>query len=37
MTRIKTFMDEGAVLGDLWMEGYFEVGDPMAGNGRGIA
>lgn len=27
---IKEFMREGALLGDLWMEGYFRVGDPLA-------
>ncbi len=28
MRNVKAFMDEGAELGALWMEGYFEVGDP---------
>ena len=28
MKRIKEFMNKGALLGELWMEGYFEVGDP---------
>ena len=27
--RVKAFMEEGAQLGDLWMEGHFEVGDPL--------
>ncbi|MFO8057370.1 MAG: AAA family ATPase, partial [bacterium] len=27
---IKEFMDEGAELGHLWMEGYFDVGDPFS-------
>ena len=27
---INNFMEEGAQLGHLWMEGYFEVGDPLA-------
>ncbi len=30
MKGIKEFMDEGAQLGHLWMEGYFEVGDPLS-------
>lgn len=30
MQGINEFMAEGASLGDLWMEGHFEVGDPMA-------
>jgi len=28
MAGIKPFMEEGALLGDLWMEGFFNVGDP---------
>ncbi len=31
--RIKAFMDAGALLGDLWMEGHFGVGDPLTGGG----
>ena len=31
MDRIADFIAEGALLGDLWMENYFEVGDPLAG------
>ena len=27
---VKHFMDEGAQLGQLWMEGYFNVGDPLS-------
>ena len=27
--RVKAFMEAGAQLGDLWMEGYFGVGDPL--------
>ncbi len=27
--KIKSFVDAGANLGDLWMEGQFEVGDPL--------
>ena len=30
MEGVSAFMDEGAQLGDLWMEGYFPVGDPLA-------
>jgi len=29
MEGIVEFMEEGAKLGNLWMEGYFEVGDPL--------
>jgi hypothetical protein len=35
MPKVKAFVEEGAKLGDLWMEGYFEVGDPLAALGRG--
>ena len=31
--KIKAFMAAGAQLGDLWMEGYFEVGDPLTRGG----
>ena len=31
--KVKAFMDAGAQLGDLWMEGHFEVGDPLTGGG----
>lgn len=30
---IREFMEEGALLGDLWMEGYFGVGDPLKYSG----
>lgn len=30
MPGIKEFMEDGGQLGHLWMEGYFEVGDPLA-------
>jgi predicted ATPase len=33
MRGIKEFMAEGALLGDLWMEGHFEVGDPLTNAG----
>jgi hypothetical protein len=29
MDGIKEFMDEGAKLGYLWVEGFFEIGDPL--------
>ena len=28
MTGVETMLDAGSSLGDLWMDGYFEVGDP---------
>ena len=30
MHGIREFVEEGASLGDLWMEGHFDVGDPLA-------
>ncbi|MBC7260087.1 MAG: AAA family ATPase [Chloroflexi bacterium] len=33
MQGIKEFVENGAPLGDLWMEGYFEVGDPLTAAG----
>lgn len=33
MGNIQNFIDHGAQLGDLWMEGYFEVGDPLTNFG----
>lgn len=33
MQGIKEFVKEGALLGDLWMEGHFEVGDPLVASG----
>ncbi len=33
MRGIKEFVDNGALLGDLWMEGHFEVGDPLTAAG----
>lgn len=33
MVGIKEFMQEGALLGQLWMEGHFEVGDPLTNAG----
>jgi len=33
MRGIKAFMAEGALLGELWIEGYFEVGDPLTNTG----
>ena len=32
-TKVKAFMDAGAQLGDLWMEGHFGVGDPLTRGG----
>lgn len=29
MPGIKAFLDEGATLGELWMEGHFDAGDPL--------
>lgn len=31
--KVRAFMDAGAQLGDLWMEGHFGVGDPLTGGG----
>jgi predicted ATPase len=33
MQGIREFMDEGAQLGHLWMEGHFDVGDPLVRGG----
>jgi hypothetical protein len=33
MERIPAFLDAGAKLGHLWMEGHFEVGDPLTASG----
>lgn len=33
ITGIKEFMDEGASLGDLWIQGHFRVGDPLTRGG----
>lgn len=33
MQGIKEFMAEGALLGNLWMEGHFDVGDPLTNAG----
>ena len=33
MKGIPEFVKEGASLGELWMEGYFEVGDPLTASG----
>jgi len=30
---VKQFMEEGAMLGDLWVEGHFNVGDPLVNQG----
>ncbi len=34
MKRMVAQADAGALLGNLWMEGYFEVGDPLVRGGR---
>ena len=33
MRGVKDFMDQGAQLGHLWMEGHFNVGDPLVASG----
>jgi predicted ATPase len=33
MQGVVRFMDKGASLGDLWTEGFFEVGDPLTASG----
>lgn len=33
MPGINDFMEEGALLGNLWMEGHFDVGDPLTNAG----
>ena len=33
MPGIQDFMEEGALLGQLWMEGHFDVGDPLTAAG----
>lgn len=33
MKGIKEFVEEGALLGNLWAEGHFEVGDPLVNSG----
>jgi hypothetical protein len=35
MQGINEFVAEGAQLGQLWMEGHFEVGDPLTNSGAG--
>ena len=32
MPGVQAFLDEGASLGELWMEGHFDVGDPLSGD-----
>jgi len=34
--QVKAFIDNGAQLGDLWMEGYFTVGDPLTNEGMPV-
>lgn len=33
---VRAFMDQGALLGHLWMEGYFGVGDPLVNQGGAV-
>jgi hypothetical protein len=33
MKGIADFMEEGGKLGHLWIEGFFEVGDPLVASG----
>jgi len=33
MKGVRAFVEEGALLGQLWMEGHFEVGDPLTASG----
>jgi predicted ATPase len=33
MKGVREFMEAGAKLGQLWMEGFFEVGDPLTAGG----
>ena len=33
MSRVEAFVAEGALLGHLWMEGHFGVGDPLVNHG----
>jgi hypothetical protein len=32
--RVSALMEQGAQLGDLWMEGFFGVGDPLTHSGE---
>lgn len=36
MLGIKEFLETGAKLGSLWMENYFEIGDPLTNAGGPI-
>lgn len=36
MRGIENFIDEGELLGNLWMEGHFEAGDPLTSSGERI-
>jgi predicted ATPase len=33
MKHVNAFVENGALLGDLWMEGHFDVGDPLTNSG----
>jgi predicted ATPase len=34
---VQAFMQQGALLGDLWMEGYLRVGDPLLDTTKAIS
>ena len=36
MESVRAFMDQGALLGELWMEGHFNAGDPLVNQGGAI-
>ncbi|MCE2487123.1 MAG: hypothetical protein J4F42_16530 [Desulfurellaceae bacterium] len=33
LPRVRNFLEHGGLLGNLWMEGYFGVGDPLVNQG----
>lgn len=35
MKGVKEFIEHGALLGSLWMEDYFDVGNPLKNSGKG--
>ena len=37
MSRVEAFVAEGALLGHLWMEGHFGVGDPLVNHGGPVS
>jgi predicted ATPase len=36
LPQVVAMVDNGAQLGSLWMEGYFDVGDPLRGLGSSV-